>query len=97
MSKELNKYTVHILGNAFTLVTDEPESDVMEAAKLADSTLNAIVGDLTTFDLKNVAILGALQLANKCISLQKAAVQANQVHQGLIERIDQEITSQDEK
>lgn len=93
MSKELKKYTVMILGEPFSLVTDEPEEHVLQAAQKADRALGEIKGQAPAADARKVAILGVLQLASEYIHLQAKAACNGRIHEELIDLIDQEISS----
>ncbi|MEX0672175.1 MAG: cell division protein ZapA [Candidatus Babeliales bacterium] len=90
MNKELKKYTVTILGEPFSLVTDEEQEHVVKAAALADSTLQEIKSQVSLADSRKVATLAILQLASKYIHLQDQQEKDNRIHQRLIEIIDQE-------
>ena len=92
MSKELKKYTVTILGEPFSLVTDEPEEHVLQAAKKADLILQEIKGQATSIDTQKVAILGLLQLASNSIHLEAKLASNGRIHENLIDLIDQELS-----
>jgi cell division protein ZapA len=92
MSKELKKYTVSILDEPFSLVTDEPEEHVRQAAAFADKMLQEIKHSAPTADSRKIAILGILQLASKYLIAQDKASVQNNMHQKLIQLIDQELS-----
>ena len=94
MSKELKKYTVTILGESFSLITDELEEHVLQAAQKADSLLKEIKGQAPAADAKKVAILGVLQLASEYLNLQAKTASQGRIHEELIELIEQEIPSE---
>lgn len=73
---EKKKYQVSIFGENYVLLSDEPESQVFESARLIDSTMKEITAKLGiahTRDAgtKQCAILAALQMANHVLTLQK--------------------------
>ncbi|OQA35982.1 MAG: Cell division protein ZapA [Candidatus Dependentiae bacterium ADurb.Bin331] len=86
MTREAKKYTVQILGESYTLVSDEAESHFMEAVSRVDALMNQLSAAVGKGQEKRIAVLAALQLAHNQVALE-SEMQA--LAQRLIAQIDQ--------
>jgi len=61
---------VSILGQEYRIRSDAEEDSVQRAASLVDETMTTVRDRAGTVDSLNVAVLGALNIANQLISLR---------------------------
>ncbi|HEX2978041.1 MAG TPA: cell division protein ZapA [Candidatus Babeliales bacterium] len=71
MKREAKKYTVMLLGEPYTLISDEPEMHIMQAVSRVDALMNELSESLKSKDAKRVAALAALQFAHKNLSFEE--------------------------
>lgn len=64
---------VRILGHEYRIRTDGDEAEIARVAALVDQTMDRIRRRTGTVDTLDLAILGALNLANELLSLRAAA------------------------
>lgn len=88
MTREAKKYTVQILGESYTLVSDEAESHFMEAVNRVDALMNQLNATVGKGQEKRIAVLAALQLAHNQVALES---EIHTLAQRLVARIDQSI------
>jgi cell division protein ZapA (FtsZ GTPase activity inhibitor) len=68
------KIKVTILGESYSLVSDESEDLVKTSASLVDSMMHDLTRKLgTAVEARKIAVLVALQLANKQLAAEQAA------------------------
>lgn len=73
------KYTVTILGQKYSLVSDEPEELIMRAAEIVNGLMAEITQRATSIDTAKVAVLVSLKLARDYLACQQV-VQAHTNH-----------------
>jgi len=78
---------VVILGQEYTLMTDEPAEQVIHAATMVDNSLKEILSKGFS-DQQKGAVLSALRFANSVRRLEKEAQEIEERNQRLLERID---------
>lgn len=79
MMNAVQKYKVTILGQSYTLISDEVEHDIHAATQLVDATLQKLVAQSSTSDVNKLALLTALEIALKQVQLEQSiALQADQ-------------------
>lgn len=61
--KDVKKYTVSILGENYSLLSDEASDTVLRAAHVVDSCMQEILAKSPSLDKAKVAVLTALRLA----------------------------------
>jgi cell division protein ZapA (FtsZ GTPase activity inhibitor) len=88
MKREAKKYTVQILGESYTLVSDEAESHFMEAVNRVDALMNQLSATAGKGQEKQIAVLAALQLAHNQVALE---AEIYTLAQKLVAQIDQSI------
>jgi len=88
MTREAKKYTVHIFGEPYTLVTDEPEAAIMESVARVNALMHELSDTFKSKETKRLAILTALHSTHSVINLEAHVKQAED---RIIERIDRVI------
>jgi cell division protein ZapA (FtsZ GTPase activity inhibitor) len=83
MKKEIRNYTVVILGDTYTIASDEPEEHVAEAANYVHVLMQEYMSKAPHIPLKTVAIFAALKLASTVLQ-HEAALQAHADKQGAL-------------
>lgn len=73
------KYTVTILGQKYSLVSDEPEELIMRSAEIVNGLMADITQRATTVDNTKVAVLVSLKLARDYLAAQQI-IQAHTSH-----------------
>ena len=68
MTNEAKKFTVTILGQTYTIVSDEAEEQVLQAAALVDTSMQEIVKKANSLDSQKIAVLVALKYASKFLA-----------------------------
>jgi cell division protein ZapA (FtsZ GTPase activity inhibitor) len=90
MHKKMQNYKVTISDATYSLMTNESEEHVVKAASYVDALLKE-VQDRSALDEKKVAILVALRLASKVLSLEETLVQQRCKSEQLIQVVDREL------
>ena len=93
MTREAKKYNLTILGQAYTIVSDEPESLVMNAASLIDSMMKEIVQKGKHLDGQKAAVLTALQYASKFLAQETTLESIAKRERELLSTIEREMQS----
>jgi cell division protein ZapA (FtsZ GTPase activity inhibitor) len=93
MKREAKSYKVSILGDQYSLVSDEPEGHIMQSALMVDSLLREIAEKSGSADTKKVAILAAIQLASRLVYAQIHIERENLQKEALFIRINQELSN----
>ena len=70
MNSQLKKYKAHILGDTYSIVSDEKESFILESVQSVDSVMREISEKMPTMDKQKVAVLAALKIASGKIQLE---------------------------
>ncbi len=96
MSVPLHKYTVHILGEPYTVITDEAELHVNASAEMVDRIMQEITARASGIDTQRIAVLGALRLASDCLKAQFRSTEYEHEHERLGRLIDQELQKHDQ-
>ncbi len=90
MKNEKKKYSVSIFGDQYTLVSDEPSEHVMRVAALVDSLMRDAAEASKQTDTKKIAVLAALQIADRLVSLETANRDSKSKYEDLANLIDRE-------
>lgn len=91
MTHELKKYRFTIFGEAYSLVSDEPEELLQAAAHSIDTLMRGIAQQSQIGDPKKIAVLAAMQsarLAQQC-EAELACFKNEQAR--LVELLDREL------
>lgn len=95
MMTDSKKYKVTICGELYTIVSDEPEHQLLQAINLVDSMMqNALQTATTIVDQRKIAILTALSIASKLIAAEASLETIRITKEKLLERIDCEVFDQ---
>ena len=93
MNAEKRQYTVDIFKQEYTLVSDEGEMHVLQAAAMVDTLMKQLAARSPSADHKRIAVLVALKLAS---DLAKARYQLEEItnkQSDLVERMDRVFSS----
>ena len=82
-------YKITIFGEVYSIVSDEPEARIVSAVQLVDASMKTIAAAAPSFDLKQILLLTALQIAGKCSALEQENSGALRAQQELVELIAQ--------
>lgn len=93
MNKEKKKYSVTIFGDHYGLISDEPFELVMKVSSIVDSAMQEIAQGSQISDPKRIAVLAALQVAEKLVALEVASQEGKRRQEELLGRIDRECSS----
>lgn len=87
------QYKVTIFGDQYTLVSDESEGHILQAAALIDKLMKEVAEKMKSSDSKKISVIVALRLASTTLNLE-SELDAQRVHrEKLIGRIEQELLS----
>jgi cell division protein ZapA (FtsZ GTPase activity inhibitor) len=67
MISQPKKYKISILGESYSIVTDETEEHIVRAASLVDTYMQEIAQKLGSGDIKKLAVLAGLQSSSKLL------------------------------
>jgi len=93
MMNESKKYNVTILGESYSIVSDESENHVKQSAELVDTLMREISGKSKLLDIKKVAVLAALCIASKTKHLEVELINSTHKQEELGNLIDEAISS----
>lgn len=93
MNTEKKKYKVNIFGDQYMLVSDQSQEHVMKVASTVDALMNDIAQATNLSDGKRVAVLAALQVADRVATLEDDAQNEKERQEALVELIEQESSS----
>lgn len=85
------RYTVQILGDEYTLVSDEAEAHIQQTAATVDELMRQLAENLQNVDHKKIAVLTALRLASDLLLAQDSLQAIEEKKLALIDRINQEL------
>lgn len=90
MNTEKKKFKVSIFGDQYSLVSDQPQEHVMRVAATVDSLMNDIAQATKMSDGKKIAVLAALQVADRVATLELDAQVEKKRQEALAALIEQE-------
>lgn len=91
MTHELKKYRFTIFGEAYSLVSDEPEALLQEAAHQIDALMRDIAQKSQIGDPKKIAVLAAMQSIRHAQQCESELVSFKNEQARLIELLDREL------
>ncbi len=91
LKNNLKKYKIAIYGSNYTIVSDEPQDIINEAAKLVDAHMRDTAASSQIHDPKSLAILAALNSAVKSVNAQNEVNQMIDSYQKLLDKVELEI------
>ena len=71
--EESRQYQINISGNRFSISSPHGEEHVREVEKFLDSQIKEVSGQTEAYSPSSIALLVALNLADKLLTLQKRA------------------------
>lgn len=90
--QKLNKYQVSIFGEAYSLVSDETQENIMQSVKLVDSLMREIAEKVQPIDSYKMAVLVSLKLSSRILSLESEIEKIRFNQEMLIEVLDRELS-----
>lgn len=91
MMKTKKSYKVTIFGDQYTLMSDESEQHVVQAAAIVDAIMKEIAQKSKISDPKKYAVFAALQLASKLTILESEVRSNDLAKERLLGKIEQEL------
>jgi len=88
MKKEIHNYPVIMLGDTYTVASDESEEHVVEAANYVHMCMQEYAAKASHLPVKTIAILTALKLASVVLKQEKVLHQHASKHDSLLLFID---------
>lgn len=88
MEQELKKYRARIFGEVYAIVSDEPEDIILEAVKIIDNSMREIADKSQNLDAKKIAVLTALKIAVRALSIESAFKQEKQLSSRIMNVLD---------
>lgn len=92
MMNEKKSYKVQIFEEPYVLSTDEPEAFIVKAAEIIDASMKEISHQFAITDVKKVAVLSALRIANKLLHGEREYATNEQKIVALKNYIDEELS-----
>jgi cell division protein ZapA len=89
MKQENRHYKVHISGTDYTLMSDEPQEHVMQAAAMVDQLMVQLTEKSPNIEAKKAAVLIALRIASDLLHAQTLMTTCTNRNTALIQQIDQ--------
>lgn len=93
MNEALQKQTIVIFGETYSVVSDESPQKMKDAIALVDELMSVIASQTHNQDAKRCAVLCALQLALECGQLKAAVAQAQNRQEALARVLDRALTT----
>jgi len=90
MMNEKKSYKVQIFEEHYVLSSDESETLVLKAAEMVDLAMKEISHHFAITDVKKIAVLSALRIANKLLHCEREQSNKEQSMAALKDYIDQE-------
>lgn len=85
-----NNYKLSIFGEHYCVVSDESPDAVQKAALLVDGVIKEISAKAAHVEEKRIAVLAALQMASRIISLESAITENQARQHKLVDRMENE-------
>ena len=91
---EAKRYTVSILGDSYTLLSDESGESISKAANMIDVLLREILEKTSIDDPKRAAVLAAFKIASRVVKLEAEKIKEEKKSQEIIGMIDKQIENE---
>jgi cell division protein ZapA (FtsZ GTPase activity inhibitor) len=92
MNVDTKRYKVTILGERYSLISDEAEELVLKAARFVDERIAMLTNKVAAVDEKKAVVLVALQYASEMLRLEAEREQQLVRHKVLADLIDKAVT-----
>lgn len=86
-------YKVVISGEEYSLVSDEGEARVAQAAQMVDEIIEQLSSQAAGLDRRKIAVLSALQIASLLLQNQDLIAQQKEQESKLVSLIDDKLLS----
>ena len=93
---DTKRYTVSILGETYTLLSDESESHITHTASTIDHLMREILEKTSISDPKKAAVLAAFKMTSRLIRLEADKEKADKYEDGICHRLINLIDEQTE-
>ncbi|NBV40626.1 cell division protein ZapA [bacterium] len=87
----MKKYKAYIAGEAYSIVSDEHESLILESVKAVDSLMKEITEKAQGMDKHKVAVLAALKLASSKMHLEAVIEQERKLSSKIMSVLEHDI------
>ena len=91
MKHDVVSYKVIILGDEYTIVSDEPEEHIIKAANYTHALMQEIIQKAPYALPKTIAVLAALRLASKVINAEEKAKKRDERNAQVANLIEREL------
>jgi cell division protein ZapA (FtsZ GTPase activity inhibitor) len=92
MMNEKKSYKIQIFEESYVLSSDESEALVLKAAEMVDVAMKEISHQFAITDVKKIAILSALRIANKLLHCEREYNINEQKVMALKNYVDEELS-----
>jgi len=89
--ESINKYTISLFGESYTIVSDENEEHLLATSDRLDQMMKDVSRESGITDYRRVAVLAALQLASNVQKLEQQIEDYDSKGQQLVEHIEREM------
>ena len=93
MNNERRSYKINVFGDEYSLVSNESEEHMAQAASIIDVAMREIDQKARIGDAKKVAVLAAMRIVSKLLHLQKEMESNKEREAELVVRIENDIFS----
>lgn len=93
MMNEKKSYKVQIFEEHYVLSSDESEALVLKAAEIVDASMKEVSHQFAITDVKKIAVLSALRIANKLLHCEREHGMNEQKIVALKSYIEEELSS----
>lgn len=91
MKKEMQNYAVVILGDTYTIASDESENHVIDAANYVHILMQEYVEKMPHIPLKTIAVFAALKMASTVLKHENVLHEQAMKHDSLLLLIESQI------
>jgi cell division protein ZapA (FtsZ GTPase activity inhibitor) len=91
MKRDIQNYQVTILGDMYTIASDESEEHVVRCANYVHVLIQEFIQKMPHIPFKTAAIFVALKLASKILKSEDHMRENHEIHSNLIAFLEQEI------
>jgi len=91
MSTEIKKYEVTILGELYTLVSDQSDEHIVSATNKINEIIREISQKAPHLEQKKLAVLAALKIASRLVECEYELEAVKNKSQALLDTIDREL------
>ena len=93
MNEALQKQTIMVFGESYTIVSDESPQCMKDAVALVDELMRGIASQTHNQDAKRCAVLCSLQLALECVQLRRSLALAQDKQEALARVLDRTLAA----